>query len=148
MGLLVLISWSIPFVVTLIREKPANVTLCELYYLECSITYPLDVGLVILDSLVMIIVYSYILDQVRRRSTNQCSTGSTYRTTVTSFWIVSTFIVFYWSDFITNYIDFPLSIYNIIKSLPLVNCIVDPLIYAIRINEIRAGLSKSKNLEF
>ena len=129
-----------PFLATVIGQKPDNITLCEVYYYHSySAVYLVGEGLIYLDSLVMIIVYSYIMDQVRRSAISEFSSGSVYRTTVTSFWIIITFMLCYWPDIISNYIVFGRPLVDIMKTLPLMNCIADPLIYAIRLKTVKAG---------
>ncbi|KAK2149277.1 hypothetical protein LSH36_457g00013 [Paralvinella palmiformis] len=142
MALISLIFSWIPFLTSTITEKPNNYTLCENYFQAGVVIYQIDQGLIVLDTLVMIVVYGYILDKVRRRPPSRCNTGSTYRTTLTSFWIVVTFIVFYWPDIISNYVIFTPAIVYIVKTMPLVNCIADPLIYAIRLKRIKLGFRK------
>ena len=142
MALISLILSCIPIVGTITKANAGNLTFCDAYYHAYSVTYQFVNVLIVLDTLVMIGAYSYILDQVRRRPVSQCSTRSTYHTTVTSFWIVATFMICYWPDIITMYVEFPYSIVYLIKSLVLLNCIADPIIYAIRLRKIKLGFRK------
>ncbi|KAK2149281.1 hypothetical protein LSH36_457g01024 [Paralvinella palmiformis] len=145
MALISLILACTPFFIAITEENPANYPLCEIYYEVDTIIYQLVIGIIVLDTVVMIVVYSYILDKVRRRPVSQSNTGSTYQTTVTSFWIVATFMVFYWPDIICGYLPIPYWSSLIVKSLALVNCIADPLIYGIRLRKIKLGFRKFRS---
>ena len=132
----------VPVVTTTILRSPNNASFCCDYHDSMYFGVHIGTFLIAMDTLVMFVVYSYILHQVRNSVRMHDNMASMYRTTMTSLWIITTFMLCYWPDVISNHVDFPIPIHFSIKALPLVNCILDPVIYAIRLRKIRKGFRK------
>ena len=136
------IAASVPLVYTAVTWDPdtTNSTFCHQYLENTPQVYAAVEYLIPLDTLVMLAVYPYILLIIRRKAVGRNSPGiNTHKATMTSLWIVLTFIVCGWPQVVCYYINFPKLLWCIGHALPLVNTILDPLIYGINLKKIRNG---------
>jgi hypothetical protein len=133
-------SFSVSVVAALLQENDRG--FCMVYYKVSSFAYKAGKYVMMLDTIILIVVYSYILYVLRTNKVDHNVTSiqtGTRRATMTSLWIIATFMLCYWPDVISGYVKFPIPLYVIAKGLPFINCLSDPLIYALRLRKIRAG---------
>ena len=135
---LTIMAFGASFIIAIFRE--GELGFCRQRLL--SICYVTGKYLMMVDTIVLIVVYCYIIRTLRALPDDPSIASlrmSTRRATMTSLWIILTFMLCYWPDVISGYVRFPLPLYDLAKGLPFVNCASDPLIYAVRLHKIRAG---------
>jgi hypothetical protein len=143
------ITACIPAVYAAIAAMNGNImhTFCTVSYATDHIGFNKAIKYwIFLDTVVMVVVYSYILHTIRRQTAQHDLQGiSSHKATMTSLWIVMTFLVCYWPYVITRWYDFRSDdmvvwcLYYGSLYLPYVNCLLDPIIYALRLKKVQDG---------
>jgi hypothetical protein len=96
--------------------------------------------LISLDTLAMIVVYSYIINTIRSQSSQHDQLrNNSHKATMTSLWIILTFLVCYWPRFLCSFVSMSWYLRSVVVNLPYVNCLMDPIIYALRLKKVQDG---------